>query len=350
MEKVINIFGTFFDLNVFSLSRLLIAIVVLFSAILLKSLVSRFIIRLFGVKGLDNIRSNSFYKPLKSFFVATGLYLSILILGPSATLKSVATKAFRIILILLVTHGVSNLVAPGSKFEGAVKKKMTKSNDAMIKMICKFLRIFVYILGILVIISELGFNINGIIAGIGIGSAALALAAQDTASNIIGAFMIMIDKPFEVGEWIKIDTVEGAVEEFTFRSTRIRQAANCVVAIPNSTVVNSPITNWSRIQKRRIGFDIVLEFNTPLKKIADLQNDLLILFGTTKEIIPDSYYVKFDSIKDSGYNLKVQCFTSVINYMDYLAFLNDLNFKIMNIMQEHKVTMAYNTQTLYIKK
>lgn len=354
MEKVINflnnILRTFFDENVFSVTRLLIAIAIFVAFFILKSLLARVIIRMFGIKGKDNIRSNSFYNPLKLLFICIGLYISLLILGPTVMFKGIMNKGFRIILILLGTYAIASIVAPGSKFEKAIKKKMTKANDSMIRMICKFLKIFVYIVGIMVVISELGFNINGIIAGIGIGSAALALAAQDTASNIIGAFMIMIDRPFEVGDWIKVDTTEGAVEEFTFRSTRIREAKNSVVAIPNSTVVNAPITNWSKLQKRRIGLDLILEFDTPLKKIADVQNDLLIMIESDKDIIHEGYYVKFSAINDNGYNLKVQCYTSIISYMDYMDFLDNFNFKIMSILQENKVQLAYNSQTIYLKK
>ena len=350
MEKVINFLGTFFDINVFSVRRLIIAVVIFVAFFILKSLPARVIIRIFGVKDKEKIRSNVFYQPLKLLFVSIGLYISILTLGPTEMVRAFVTKAFRIALIILGTHAVANIVAPGSKFERAIKKKMTKANDSMIRMICKFLKIFVYIVGVMVIISELGFNINGIIAGIGIGSAALALAAQDTASNIIGAFMIMIDKPFEVGEWIKVDTVEGAVEEFTFRSTRIRESSNSVVAIPNSTIVNSSIINWSRMQKRRITMDLTLEFDTSLKKVADVQNDLLILLENEPDIIKDSLYVKFNEIKANGYNLKIFCYTPIINYMDYMDYLNTINFKIMHILNTHKVSLAYNSQSIYLKK
>ena len=350
MEKVIKFLGTFFDVNVFSIRRLIIAVAIFVAFFILKSLLARLIIRIFGVKEKEKIRSNAFYNPLKILFICIGLYLSILILGPTEIVRSFVTKAFRLVLIMLGTHAVANIVAPGSKFERAIKRRMTKANDSMIRMICKFLKIFVYIVGVMVIISELGFNINGIIAGIGIGSAALALAAQDTASNIIGAFMIMIDKPFEVGDWIRVDTVEGAVEEFTFRSTRIRESRNSVVAIPNSTIVNASIINWSRLEKRRITMDLTLEFNTPLKKVADVQNELLIMLQSEKNIITDSLYVKFNEIKDNGYNLKIFCFTPLVSYLDYMSYLNDINFKVMNILNTNKVSLAYNSQAIYLKK
>lgn len=350
MEKVKNIFGTFFDINSFSIKRLVIALSIIVGFYVLKGLFSTLIIKIFKVKGKENIRSNSFYKPLRIFFGTIGLYIALISLGPTATFKSVLDKLLRIIIIILCTYSVGNLVAPKSKFEKQLKKKITRANDSMIRMICKSLKVLIYILGGVILISELGYNISGLIAGLGIGGVAIALAAQDTASNIIGAIMIILDKPFEVGDWIKVGDTEGSVEEFTFRSTRIREAKNSVVSIPNSTVVNSSITNWSRLQKRRITFDLVLEFDTSLKKVADVQNDILIFLENEQNILNDGLFVKFSDIKDDGYNLKVVCYTPIIDYMAYMDYLDNINYKIMAILNKHKASLAYASQTIYLKE
>jgi len=210
--------------------------------------------------------------------------------------------------------------------------------------------IIVYIIGAVILISELGYNISGLIAGLGVGGVAIALAAEDTAANIIGAIMIILDKPFEVGDWINVEGKEGCVEEFTFRSTRIREAKNSVVSIPNSVIVNSSITNWSKLEKRRISIDMVLEFDTKLKKVADVQNDILIYLENEEEILNDGLFVKFSDIKDDGYNLKIVCYTSIINYTDYMSYMDTLNFKLMSILNKHKVSLAYKSQTIYLKE
>lgn len=350
MERLKSIFGTFFDVNLFSIKRLIIAIVVLISFFILKGILSKFILRIFKVKGKEKIKSNNFYKPLKIFFGALGLYLAILILGPSEALKNILHTIFRSIIIILVTYSLGNLVSPKSRFEKQLRKKLTKSNDSMIKMICKTLKVLIYIIGAVVLISELGFNVSGIIAGIGIGGVAIALAAQDTASNIIGALMIILDKPFEVGDWICVGTTtEGSVEEFTFRSTRIREAENTIVSIPNSTIVNSVIINWNRLQKRRISLDLILDVNTSLKKIADVQNEILIYLENEPHILNDSAYVKFSEIRADGFELEVVCYTDIINYIDYVAFKDQVNFKLMSILQNNKVSLTSKPQTVYVK-
>lgn len=349
MEKVIDILGTFFDVKSFSIKRLFIAILILASFYILKGLYSTIIIKIFKVKGKINIKSNNFYKPLRVFFGGLGLYIALIILGPTITFRAFLDKILRLSIILLVTYSIGNLVAPNSKFEKKLKTKMTKANDSLVRMTCKCIKFIIYIIGSVILISELGYNISGLITGLGIGGVALALAAQDTASNIIGAAMIVLDKPFEIGDWIRVDTTEGSVEEFTFRSTRIREAKNSIVSIPNSTVVNSAITNWSRLKKRRIDINLVLEFDTALKKVADVQNDILIYLENEQNILNDGLFVRFSDIKDDGYNLKIVCYTPIINYMDYMEYLDSINYKIMSILHKNKVSLAYKSQTLYLK-
>ena len=350
MEKVKSIISTFFDLNAFSLKRVLIAIGFLAAFFILKGLLSTLIIKIFKIKGRENIKNNSFYKPLRIFFSFIGFCIGIQFLGPTPLFQSILKKCFRIVVILLLTYSVGNMVGPNSRFEKSLKKRLNRTNDAMIKMICKGIRLLIYFIGFVILVSELGYNISGLITGLGIGGVALALAAQDTAKNIIGAIMIVIDKPFEVGDWVTIGTTEGSVEEFTFRSVRIREGRNCVVSIPNSTVVDSAITNWSKLQKRRILFNLVLEFNTPLKKVADVQNDILIYLEQEEKIINEGMYVKFSEIVDDGYNLKVFCFTPILNYAEYMDFMDKVNFKVMSILQKHKVELAYKSQTVYLKQ
>ena len=349
MEKVKSIFTTFFDINSFSVRKLAIAAGIIVAILIIRGILSRLILRIFKTDGRESVKNSTFYKPLKGLFILIGTYAVLLYLGPTAEFRVILDKIFRICIILFFTFSIANQVSPGSRFEKSLKKRLTKANDSIVVMICKTIKGIIYIIGLVILISELGYNISGLIAGIGIGGVAIALAAQDTASNIIGAIMIILDKPFEVGDWVAIGRTEGSIEEITFRSTRIRQAKNCVVSIPNSKVVNAEITNWSKLQKRRIDFNLVIEFNTPLKKLADVQNDILIYLENHEHILNDGMYVKFDKIADDGYNLRTACFTDIIPYADYLSLMDEVNFKIMSILNKHKASLAYKSQTVYFR-
>ena len=101
------------------------------------------------------------------------------------------------------------------------------------------------VLAAIAILSETGTNVTTIITGLGLGGLTFALAAQDTAQNLFGGLVILLDKPFAVDDWISTPNIEGVVEDITFRSTRIRTFPNALVVVPNSSLVSSPITNWS---------------------------------------------------------------------------------------------------------
>lgn len=125
-------------------------------------------------------------------------------------------------------------------------KEKTSQNveDSMFDFVLKIIRAIIYIIAGFIVITLLGFNLNGLVAGLGIGGVIVTLAAQDTAKNLFGGLVIFLDKPFIVGDWIQMDKYEGTVEDITFRSTRVRTFENSVVNIPNSIISNSSIINW----------------------------------------------------------------------------------------------------------
>ena len=127
--------------------------------------------------------------------------------------------------------------------------------------------IVIYIIAGFIAITLLGVNLNGLVAGLGIGGVIVTLAAQDTAKNLFGGLVIFMDKPFVVGDWIQMDNYEGTVEDITFRSTRIRTFENSLVNIPNSIISNSSIINWSKMEKRRYRTNLYIQIDTPFEKL-----------------------------------------------------------------------------------
>lgn len=130
----------------------------------------------------------------------------------------------------------------------------------------KIVKVLIFTVSGIAILSETGTNVTTIITGIGLGGLTFALAAQDTAQNLFGGMVILFDRPFAVDDWISTPDIEGVVEDITFRSTRIRTFPNALVIVPNSSLVSSPITNWSRMNKRRASFSIGLTYDTPKEK------------------------------------------------------------------------------------
>ena len=256
------------------------------------------------------IKNNAFYTPLKVFYVVLGLYLALLFirqpLKTTVGLNCVIDQLFKIAVIILAANGIANSLTTNNSLVNRLKDKMNPDvEDSMLKFILKAIRAVIYIIAGFMIITDLGFNLNGLVAGLGIGSVVITLAAQDTAKNLFGGLVIFLDKPFVVGDWIEVEKYEGTVEDITFRSTRVRTFENSVVNIPNSVIANDSIINWSRMEKRRNKVNLCLDLDTPLAKVQTVQKRIKDLLIQHDDVIDETIIVRFDNITDNGINLLV---------------------------------------------
>ena len=306
-------------------------------------------------KNKKEIRNNAFYKPLKTFYVILGLYLAILLIRKpleiNAWINSLTDKLFKISIIILAANGIANSLTTNNKSINRLKERMNPEvEDSMFKFILKAIRIIIYVIAGFMVSTELEFNLNGLVAGLGIGSVVITLAAQDTAKNLFGGLVIFLDKPFIVGDWIQVDKYEGTVEDITFRSTRVRTFENSVVNIPNAVIANDSIINWSRMEKRRNKVNLCLELDTPLEKVQKVQQRIKEMLKQHDDVIDDTIIVRFDNITDNGINLLVCSYTNSIDYASFLEEKEKINLKIMQILKEENVELAYDTKTIFVKK
>lgn len=305
-------------------------------------------------KNKKEIRNNAFYNPLKIFFVILGIYFAIVFLrrplGINEWLISATDKLFKISIIILSANGIANSLTTNNKMVSKLKERMNPEvEDTMFKFILKAIRFIIYIIAGFMVITELEFNLNGLVAGLGIGSVVITLAAQDTAKNLFGGLVIFLDKPFVVGDWIQVDKYEGTVEDITFRSTRVRTFENSVVNIPNAVIANDSIINWSRMEKRRNKVNLCLDLDTPLEKVQIVQQRIKEMLMQHDDVIDDTIIVRFDNITDNGINLMVCSYTNSIDYTSFLEEKEKINFKIMQILKEENVELAYDTKTVFLK-
>lgn len=305
-------------------------------------------------KNKKEIRNNAFYKPLKTFYVILGLYLAILLIRKpleiNAWINSLTDKLFKISIIILVANGIANSLTTNNKSINRLKERMNPEvEDSMFKFILKAIRIIIYVIAGFMVSTELEFNLNGLVAGLGIGSVVITLAAQDTAKNLFGGLVIFLDKPFIVGDWIQVDKYEGTVEDITFRSTRVRTFENSVVNIPNAVIANDSIINWSRMEKRRNKVNLCLELDTPLEKVQKVQQRIKEMLKQHDDVIDDTIIVRFDNITDNGINLLVCSYTNSVDYASFLEEKEKINLKIMQILKEENVELAYDTKTVFVK-
>lgn len=334
----------------------LIAIGIILFFRIFSSSFSYIIIRMFKIKEKKSksIKESAFYNPLKIFFVILGFYLAIVFLKVPLNITDdimfVVYKAFIIIGTIAFAKGLAASFTPKSSLYEKVKEKTSKDiEDSMFDFILKIIRFVIYIIAGFIVITALGINLNGLVAGLGIGGVILTLAAQDTAKNIFAGLIVFLDKPFIVGDWIQVDKFEGTVEDITFRSTRVRTFENSLVNIPNAIIANASIINWSKMEKRRYRTNLCIELDTPLEKLEKFKQRVEDMLQTRDAIYDDSIVVKFDNITDNGLNVLISSYTHSVDFNSYLAEKEDINYKIMKILQEENIGLAYDTKTVYMK-
>ena len=268
----------------------------------------------FKTRNSKKIRESAFYNPLRTFFRVLGVYLAILFLKPSLNINqevmNIVTTLFKIISVIIFARGLAESFAPGSSLVKKIKERTNKElEDSMLDFILKTIRAIIYIIAGFIVITLLGFNLNGLVAGLGIGGLIVTLAAQDTAKNLFGGLVIFLDKPFSVGDWIQMDNYEGNVEDITFRSTRIRTFENSLVNVPNSIISNTSIINWSKMEKRRYKTNLCIQIDTPIEKLEKFKVRVEEMLQRREAIEDETIIVKFDEIKDNGINVLVCSYT-----------------------------------------
>jgi MscS family membrane protein len=315
------------------------------------------IIRMFKLKAKNRkkIKESAFYNPLIIFWRILGAYIAILFLKQPLNLSDEVMKVvatiFKIISVIVFAKGLAESLTPKSSFVKRIREKTTKNvEDSMLDFILKIARAIIYIIAGFIVVTLLGINLNGLVAGLGIGGVIITLAAQDTAKNLFGGMVIFIDKPFSVGDWIEMSPFEGTVEDITFRSTRVRTFENSLVNIPNSVISNSSIINWSKMEKRRYKTNLCIQIDTPLEKLEKFEKRVKEMLQEREGIYDDSIIVKFDEIKDNGINILVCSYTDSIDYPSYLAEKENINCKIMKILREENIELSYDTKTVYVKE
>lgn len=324
---------------------------------ILSSFLSSCIIKILRAnkKEKKDIKKNPFYLPLKTIFTFIGIYIGINILketiGIDAMAQGIISKVIKIALILFVAKafgvGLDNENGLITKIKNKKGKELDKSTTSII---LKTIKAIIYIVAGFMVISELGYDLTGLVTSLGIGGVVITLAAQDTAKSLIGGIAIFFDKPFKVGDYIKVGTYEGTVEEIKFRNTNIRTIDNSVLHIPNSEMSISAIINYSEMERRRYYTKLILELDTSLIKVENTKSRIQQMLENKETVIKDTISVKFQDISDNGIDIVVIAYINEINYSKYLDIKEQINYEIMAILQDEGVELAYNTQTIYVKK
>lgn len=299
---------------------------------------------------------NLMIKPMELLIVLIGLSFAVGVLDlpgseEGAGISRMIDVALQISIVVAVTWSMLRLM----DFLGLIllkqaEKTASKTDDQIILFVKEAGKIFVYIFSFLFILGAVfKLNIGAMVAGLGIGGLAIALAAQDTLENVIASFIIFFDKPFIVGDYIKVSGVSGVVEKIGFRSSRIRTLEKSYLTIPNKMLISDVLDNMSLRTFRRAKFHVGLVYETSIEQVKAIVNDIQAFVDEHENTNQDGL-IRFEEFGDSSLNVMVLFYVDTTEYAIYLAVVEEINFKIMEIVKKHGSDFAFPSTTVYLQK
>jgi MscS family membrane protein len=301
---------------------------------------------------LDDLLIDAIEEPLIVAIVIGGLYVAAQTLViPDVAMPAVAgviTALFILDIVWLLLRtidiGIKEIIVP------ITQKTDTALDDQLIPIISKGIKIIVVILGILVIMSKFGIDITALVAGLGIGGLALALASKDTVENVFGAFAILLDKPFMVKDRIIVEGVTGDVLEVGLRSTRLLTVDNTELYIPNAKVVTGKVENISRPDRGLVKTaNLALTYGTTSQKLREGIDIIKAILAQTDGVDQaHSPTVVFNKFDDSDLQIFVKYW--VLDYLKHYEVTSAVNMQIKERFEAAGIEFAYPTQTIILAK
>ncbi len=340
-----------------SLSRLLLAFGFILAGFIVRKLLSDIILKVLRRLSrrteteLDDLLLAAVQKPLEVGVVLAAVGFSLLVLGlptEPVDIHQTVLVLHTLALTLVITWLVFRLIDAFANFFASVAQRTeSKLDDALIPLFRKALKVFVALLAFVVALQNLGYSITGLLAGLGIGGLALALAAQDTVANLFGSVMILIDRPFKVGDWIKGSDFQGTVEEIGFRSTRVRTFPKTLVSVPNKEMANMIIDNQQAMPMRRITFTVGVTYDTNAAQMRSTLDAIREIIASLEGVAPEGQLVRFTDFGGSSLDIGVRCFTHAIGYDAHSEVRERLLLLIMEKLEALGLSIAFPSQTLY---
>lgn len=291
---------------------------------------------------VDDVIYYSVESPVLFGIMLVGLWVSIhhLVL-PEGMVKAVE-HAYKILVVLNITWLFARLTTGAVDLYWA-----TATSHKMMPIIKRSLLVVVWIIGVVMALSNVGVNISALLGTLGIGGIAFALAAQDTVKNIFGAFTILTDKPFNIGDVVRIDSFEGTVIDIGIRSTKLQDYDKRIITFPNYKIVDASIINiTSEDPFRRVVMKIGLTYDTTPEKMKEAIGILKDMPSKVKGVKPNDVTVYFSELADSAMTITFIYF--IDKKVGIPAVTSDVNMEILSSFNKAGLGFAFPSQTLYL--
>ena len=337
-----------------NISEILIALTIFIFFLFLRGIFSKFVVKRLEkyvsktTNKFDNSLVFSMEGPAKFFPIVLGFFVSTSYLSVEHGAIELINRSLITILIFWTFH---QIISPFSVVIKSVGGLLSKD---LINWIIKAIKILILILGAAAVLELWGIKIGPIIAGLGLFGVAVALGAQDLFKNLISGILVLVERRFQVGDWIFVEgVIEGTVESIGFRSTVVRRFDKSLATIPNFQFAENAVINNSLTTNRRINWVIGLEYRTTsdqLKKIKDEIEQYIKgseLFSKTGDTF---LTVKIEQFAASSIDLRLICFTKTKHYLEWMSVKDTLALEIKTIVEKNKASFAFPSTSIYVEK
>jgi MscS family membrane protein len=352
-----------------SLGNILTCIGILLFGLLLRRvfgwIVSRFVYKFLEKQSSEHISLSEFLKllrkPLEWLFLLIIIYVAFLNIEFPASwnlvsvkelgLRMIIQRSFYILLIVSLTRILLRFADYfGIIFIRRAEKTETTTDNQIVPFIREVAKVFIVLFAFLFSLGTVfGLDVASVIAGLGIGGLAVALAAKESLENLFASFTIFLDKPFVAGDVIKVGEIQGTIEKVGFRSTRLRTLDKSFLTVPNKMLIDQALDNLSYREFRRAKFTLQLQYDTPVDAVKKIIADIRKTLATHAATRAEEASIYFDELGESSLKVLIIFFVNTADWGEFMQVKEEMNFKIIEIVQNNGAEFAFPSRKVYVQ-
>ena len=356
LENFKNLFADVWNKGVagINISEIIISLIIFIFFLFLRGIFSKFVVKRLEkyvsktTNKFDNSLVFSMEGPAKFFPIVLGFFVSTSYLTVEHGAIELINRSLITILIFWTFH---QIIAPLSVVIKSVGGLLSRD---LINWIIKAIKVLILILGAAAVLELWGIKIGPIIAGLGLFGVAVALGAQDLFKNLISGILVLVERRFQVGDWIFVEgVIEGTVESIGFRSTVVRRFDKSLATIPNFQFAENAVINNSQTTNRRINWMIGLEYKTTSEQLKKIKDQIENYIKNSKDFSKSAdtmLSVKIDQFAASSIDIRLICFTETNNFKEWLNVKDSLAVEIKDIVEKNEASFAFPSTSIYVEK
>ncbi len=335
--------------------QIIIGLIIFFIFLVFRGLISKLIIKKLELiskkttNKLDDTFVKSMVGPARFLPIVLGVFFASYYMSFSEEMSSFIDNLNRTLITILIFWIIHQIVEPVSYILSGLDKILTRE---LIGWIIKSLKILIFILGAAAVLELWGIKIGPIIAGLGLFGVAVALGAQDLFKNLISGILVLVEKRFKMGDWIRVEgIIEGVVERIGFRSTVIRKFDKSLAIIPNFQFAENAVINVSQTTNWLISWMITLQYDTTVDQLKTIRNQIEEHINKNEDFDTSiGLAVRVDKFSDSSIDMYVRCFSKTDDWEEWLSVKEKLALEIKQIVEKNGASFAFPSQSIYVEK